>query len=418
MKLFELFHKPTILFEYDRNKTVQNYGDKIMSAFNKLSNAREEKAISTSVNNSSEEGSDEFTNTIISSILQKLESADPTKNKQYVQWLVRTYSKGDVKLEDVISNGADFLEVYHKAKNKKLLPADLRDINRLNFKQLGDLATDKDILSKIKPKDKAIERGKYKVSFENNEARVIIPEDQAAAMYYGRGTRWCTAATTNNQYHSHADDGDLLIVLPKKAEYDGEKYQLHFASHQFMDQEDSEVSLRTLKERFPDLVENYLLKIEPELKDYIEMVDEELLEKILDGIKEECHSYFTNDLLPELEEEDEGYAEYLNDMRREREEPDSYLFYHYDMKEAFDLFMNILNVDRVLEEYEYDELRSEYPKYTELEMLCARIADNLRHMHDDSGILLYIRDYLKESVIVERDGNVTNKQEFHSRQRH
>ena len=47
-------------------------------------------------------------------ILDKLESADPTKNKNYVQWLARTYINNDDSLEDVESTVADFLDKFHR----------------------------------------------------------------------------------------------------------------------------------------------------------------------------------------------------------------------------------------------------------------------------------------------------------------
>jgi len=193
---------------------------------------------------------------IIDATLQEIEAHDPTRNKQYTQWLARMWSNGGVKLEDL--NRLNYIGQYHQAKEKNLVPTDRGDINR--FKTYGDFEEwfhTSGISEKLKDSEteKKMDQGSAKKVYEDGDVTVIIPEDEAAACRYGRGTRWCTAATQgNNLFSKYSKEGNLYILLPKKQKHPGEKYQLHFETAQFMDENDDQVDIRTLLTvRFPKL---------------------------------------------------------------------------------------------------------------------------------------------------------------------
>jgi hypothetical protein len=104
---------------------------------------------------------------------------------------------------------------------------------------------------------KAVEKGDAVTAFENDQVRIVIPNDQAAACYYGQGTRWCTASTQGTNYFNHYHkDGQMYILLPKQPKHAGEKYQLHFPSEQFMNEEDYPVEniVYLLEHRFGNLI--------------------------------------------------------------------------------------------------------------------------------------------------------------------
>ena len=72
MRLFEL----SLLMEYKRDITIQKIGDKLVQVGKRDGD------------NSAE------------AILDILEKIDPTKNKQFVQWLANQYMKRQFRLED------------------------------------------------------------------------------------------------------------------------------------------------------------------------------------------------------------------------------------------------------------------------------------------------------------------------------
>lgn len=238
MRLDEVF----VLVEYDENKTWEVFGAKLLAA------AKQDYSINLQLRKGDEEK-------LRSYVLHCLKQADPSKNQQYSQWLAKAYSVGGIRMEDLMSNVKDSLELFGKLKQKKKLEASDADIGR--FKTVGDFEA---MMSKYENVD--LESGKDKqknavynadVVFDDEEIRILKPKDVEAAMYYGRGTKWCTAAKNNNMYKAYASSGDLYIVIPKNPDYQGEKYQFHFEERQFMDEQDVPVALETMLDRYPSV---------------------------------------------------------------------------------------------------------------------------------------------------------------------
>jgi hypothetical protein len=132
------------------------------------------------------------------------------------------------------------------------------------------------------------DKGTAKTVFENDAVRIVVPEDQNAACYYGQGTRWCTAATKGSNYFGHySKEGPLYILLPKQPKYDGEKYQLHFESEQFMDENDNGIDdiVIFLEQRFGNLIP-WFQEHEPVMRDWVMFARDEDLEEPLTQIGE------------------------------------------------------------------------------------------------------------------------------------
>lgn len=231
------------LVEYNRHITQQKLGSQLLDAFKKEGQAYIQRYLGT-INQLPDADS------IINWLLEKLEQADPTKNKQYVQWIARVYTKGDYHLEDIASRIPSALEKYYKLNQKKQIPAPQNDINR--FTSFVDFENFVDNLPEVEG-NKQEDRGDAKQYYQDNYIRVIVPEDQTAACYYGRGTRWCTAAKQNNMFSSYHADGPLYIIIPSNPTYPGEKYQFHFEAKQFMDEKDHSVNLSELSDKYPSL---------------------------------------------------------------------------------------------------------------------------------------------------------------------
>ena len=247
-------------------------------------------------------------------ILHAIEQGDPTPNKEYVQWLAKCYANEGVKLEDIVSKGADWLKTYAQLKVKRLLPPNVANIMNLKFAQLPDVVFDEELVSKLQAaEDKTADKGKATTVFENGAVRIIVPQDETSACYYGQGTRWCTAARANNMYDNYARDGDLYILLPKQPKYDGEKYQLHFASGQFMDEGDSPISdmIALLTGRFGDDVMTFFFNKEPMIKQWIVVTPAEILQPLIDQIADITNDYI-NDKISDWEMEDDYY---YNELR-------------------------------------------------------------------------------------------------------
>ena len=226
------------LVEYNRQKTEQNYGDKIVMI------ARRDPTIPQQVRKEADVAQ------LVDIVLSHLERADPTRNKEYTQGLAKLYATGGLKMEDATSTLADYLTKFHKLKVKRMIPSPRNDF--LGYKHVGDFMSVVDEYPDPDAKEET-NRGQAKEVYNDAQVRVIQPEDRTAACYYGQGTRWCTAAKNNNMFDHYAEESPLYIVIPKKPKHPGEKYQIHFDSRQFMDENDRDANMDELVGRYPQL---------------------------------------------------------------------------------------------------------------------------------------------------------------------
>ena len=223
------------LLEYSREKTLEAWNTKLETRI-KLETDLGKKPISTAYT------------------LESLERSDPTPNKQYVQWLVKAYVNGSW-LEDLISRGKDNLIKFELLKKKKIIRPEHADIGKFKLlKNLEDAMEQYEI-----PEEENTDKGSSSVIEDNQEFKAIVPHTEKAACYYGQGTRWCTAAKNGNMFKHYDDDNDLVIIIPKKPEYTGEKYQLFNNDSAFlgyftiMNEKDEEVKEEVLTNRFKTL---------------------------------------------------------------------------------------------------------------------------------------------------------------------
>lgn len=233
-----------LLVEYDRSKTVQNFGQKIVAI------ARRDRTIPAGFRDPEQVSDEDLANTVITTI----EESDPTRNKEYAQALANLYSKGGIRFEDLGSTVAEYLTKFHKLKQKRMIPSPRNDFMR--YTDIGDFYSVVDEYPN--PDEKAqTDKGQAKAYYDDAEIRIIVPEDQTAACYYGQGTRWCTAGRTGNMFNHYNREGPLYIIIPKKPKAAGEKYQFHFESGQYMDASDNPIPLQTLASKYPSLMKAF-----------------------------------------------------------------------------------------------------------------------------------------------------------------
>lgn len=415
------------LREYSREKTANVFGNKLIIALGndksyglqgtELGKTRAFIDQKTKINDPI---SPEQREQILNQIMSYLENCDPTTNKEYMQWLAKVYANQGVKLEDLSTRGNSALRQYHEYKFAKILPPELRDIGRLSFSDIEGVYSNTELRQAFNAKQeqdkaKTMPRGDAETVFENDQVRIIVPKNEEAACYYGQGTRWCTAATGgNNMYNRYASDGDLYILLPKQPKYDGEKYQLHFSSNQFMDEGDNYVdSVKDLiTKRFGDLLP-FFMEREPAIKDWLVFTPDEVLEPLIAKIKTAVNDH-VYELVSEWEIQDDYWYEYLRkegyvypegheeegsiDFDAVADADLSYTDWNY---EAADFIRDINNaVDltpqevRELAQEEEDEYNGDVG-VNDLDTIMGRsIAKNIRGRDGDGGVAEWITDHV------------------------
>lgn len=207
----------------------------------------------------------------------------------YSEWIIKNLLKENFNsstFDRFISE--DFYKVYEDLqkyhKYKKLFKNLGEDLNNPNTIKLGDINQIKsfdDLYVKLlllepyieaeeeKSELKSAEKDAEKI-YNSDNYLIIIPKTREASCAYGRNTRWCTASTGSyNYFDQYSIKGPLYIIINKKT---NQKHQFHFASEQYMDENDDPVKVS-------DFVYN-----NPEIKNIL--IDLALKNKNLDFVKE------------------------------------------------------------------------------------------------------------------------------------
>ena len=181
-------------------------------------------------------------NTTPEAALEQVENMDPTKNKQFVLWLVKQLVKRQFRLEDA-PRVTELLNNFIAVKNR--LPLEQRDIGRFDFYKLDDL------IDKTLTPD--MEQGRddtglaaipdTKVLYNGPLGLLAIPLTREASCALGKKTSWCTARDDDrNMFSAYNGKGPLYVWIGK----DGKRYQFHFETTQYMDSKDRPIDKETL----------------------------------------------------------------------------------------------------------------------------------------------------------------------------
>lgn len=171
--------------------------------------------------------------------VKQLTNADPSAGLDNLNFIVRMYVKNQFKMED-ISKLKKELETFMKAKSK----IQNKDIN--SYKSLDELYDvteqfeDVDLKSKGQA-EKEVKDSQVERLIDTPNFKALIPKTKEAACFYGKGTKWCTAATQDSMFDHYHSQGPLIIIIAKVGGKD-RKWQLHYESGQFMNERDQEIS--------------------------------------------------------------------------------------------------------------------------------------------------------------------------------
>lgn len=176
--------------------------------------------------------------------LAALADADPSRNGKFVNWIVDRYIANDFLMEDLprVKRALENFETVSAQLDKK-------DINQ--YRKLSDLEDAiEPLLTQQQPvtgkgqqrlaKDKA--KAESEIIINTPNFKVVVPKTEEASCFWGRGTKWCTAATdSDNMFNIYHKQGPIYTIMAK---IDGtvRKFQLHYKSDQFMDEKDNPVN--------------------------------------------------------------------------------------------------------------------------------------------------------------------------------
>jgi len=352
-------------------------------------------------------------------LLSVIETKDPTTNKQYTPWLARMYVNGGVNLEDL--NRGNILGIYDLGKRRRMIRPEHNDINV--FKSYedfeGTMRVGYDLDAIDNTEKKVQEKGQASKVFENGDVLVVVPHDEAAACRYGAETHWCTAATKGENYFNHYNrQGKLYILIPKNPKYAKEKYQLHFPSAQFMDEKDSDVDVvNLLTKRFPELLE-FFYENEPELKNSMLFMPDEVLQKYIDQIADIAQDHMW-EIISDWEQNDDYYYQAMQkeygdddgeiDWDKVHNAGDDYIRWS---DEARRFSIDMQQATRPSAEYLKSQLHSlvdpedfhQLPSIADLTYVIAANIEKERRP-GTSAASLALADFVNRNIFMKRDGS-------------
>ena len=169
----------------------------------------------------------------------------PYTNK-YMVWLMKQYVKNKFKIPEDLSKLNSELERFSKISHK----LEKTNINDYSWDEFLEVIPKLEDMHTSNEEKRLAKAGAEKL-FENSNWIIIHPKTEEASCYYGKGTRWCTAATEGaNYFDRYNRDGNLYIIISKKNPE--EKYQIHFQSGSFMNAEDSPLNNTEIDKIFND----------------------------------------------------------------------------------------------------------------------------------------------------------------------
>ena len=178
---------------------------------------------------------------------------DPTGNSKYTKWIVSRFvdPNGGIRFVEDLSKLTEPMTRYARLTQSGVIPANNRDINQfknmLSFLNLMDQYAEKKTGREERQDEEQelIKSGQAVLYKDTGALKIMIPKTEEAAKYYGRGTTWCTAGTNNNRFDYYNKFGPLYDIIFRGS---GDKWQFHFETAQFMDEQDQPLD--------PDLVKS------------------------------------------------------------------------------------------------------------------------------------------------------------------
>ena len=207
-----------------------------------------------------------------SGLLELFRAADPTRNAACLPWLLRTYTFGGYRLED-LTEVCNVLKTFMRLRGRLPDTASIDGETR-NPRKLGSHMTLESLWLAVAPLveqerlakqtspneqddvEKKCALAESRVLLRSERMIIVVPMTKEASCWWGRGTQWCTAAGSNNFFNEYHRIAPLIIIcLRKNGDLPARKMQMyiHHYGIQFTDENDISILPDIILERWQDL---------------------------------------------------------------------------------------------------------------------------------------------------------------------
>jgi hypothetical protein len=189
-----------------------------------------------------------------------------TENKDLIDFVMQLYLTGRMGVPNSIENIGRLIENANKFKvlkqNRENDGLSLKDFPSLSaleefiddkqgvFQKIEEKRLKRSTTSAVQKRLREEGEDDVEVVLETPNYMVYRPTTEAGSKFYGRETRWCTAAKEHNMFCHYNEDGNLYIIQSKSNPND--KTQFHPNTMQFMNPQDVKVSAEEIERLLED----------------------------------------------------------------------------------------------------------------------------------------------------------------------
>ena len=125
---------------------------------------------------------------------------------KFLNWIGKTF--------DSINFNSNFQDLVLKLREFDKISSNLPKTDINSYKNLTELYQAlNDYANRPRREARKVEGGN--IVYVDDRFFVVNPLTQEASCYYGKGTKWCTAADSNHQFNQYNQDGKLFYILDK-----------------------------------------------------------------------------------------------------------------------------------------------------------------------------------------------------------
>ena len=136
---------------------------------------------------------------------------------KFLNWVGKTF--------DSINFNSNFQDLVLKLREFEKISSNLPKTDINSYKNLTELYQAlNDYANRPRRDTKKVEGGN--VVYEDDRFFIVNPLTHQSSCYYGKGTKWCTAADSDHQFNNYNQDGKLFYILDKTLPTDNPLYKV------------------------------------------------------------------------------------------------------------------------------------------------------------------------------------------------
>jgi hypothetical protein len=138
---------------------------------------------------------------------------------KYLMWVGKSF--------DTINFEENFTKLYNSLNKFTKLSTNLPKTDINQYQNLDELVNTISVYENRERRDvKKVEGGN--VVYDDGKIFVVNPLDYSASCYYGKGTKWCTAAETDTHFRKYNEDGKLFYIIDRTKPTSDPLYKVAF----------------------------------------------------------------------------------------------------------------------------------------------------------------------------------------------